>query len=57
MFQRKVKSLEDELTEAKSSMEESRVKEAQWRSIKYVTVLQHVETALAYSTQFKRSIC
>ena len=37
LFQRKVKSLEDELAEAKSSMEESRAQEAQWRAIKYET--------------------
>ena len=37
LFQRKVKSLEDELAEAKSSMEESRTQEAQWRAIKYET--------------------
>ena len=43
LFQRKVKSLEDELAEAKSSMEESRAQEAQWRAIKYETVVQFVE--------------
>ena len=37
LFQRKVKSLEDELAEAKSSMEESRAQETQWRAIKYET--------------------
>ena len=34
-------------------MEESKVKEAQWRSIKYVIVLQHVETALACTHSFR----